>query len=231
MKIMTFNTLHCCDWLAKRIDFELIANTIKEFDPDVVGLNEMRDEGTHPLYAAQAKILSELTGMPNYYFAKAYQFPEGPYGNAFLTKLPIESVETIGIPDPDPKTGTDYYETHCLLKARLQGGITVLVSHFGLNQDERENAVKTVVENLAGEKCILMGDFNALPEDPVLDPIRARMKDTAVAFAEPKLSFPADEPTIKIDYVFVSPDVEILSADIPAIVASDHRPHVAEVKL
>jgi endonuclease/exonuclease/phosphatase family metal-dependent hydrolase len=57
------------------------------------------------------------------------------------------------------------------------------------------------------------------------------MKDTAVAFAEPKLSFPADEPTIKIDYVFVSPDVEILSADIPAIVASDHRPHIAEVKL
>jgi endonuclease/exonuclease/phosphatase family metal-dependent hydrolase len=231
MKIMTFNTLHCCDWLAKRIDFEVIANAIKKFDPDIVGLNEMRDEGTHPEYSAQAKILSELTGMPNYYFAKAYQFPGGPYGNAFLTKLPIESVETIGIPDPDPKTGTDYYETRCLLKARLQGGITVLVSHFGLNQDERENAVKTVVENLADEKCILMGDFNALPEDPVLDPIRARMKDTAVAFTVPKLSFPADEPTIKIDYVFVSPDVEILSADIPAIVASDHRPHVAEVKL
>ncbi len=33
----------------------------------------------------------------------------------------------------------------------------------------------------------------------------------------------------KINYIFVSPDVEIISADIPAIVSADHRPHTAEV--
>jgi endonuclease/exonuclease/phosphatase (EEP) superfamily protein YafD len=37
------------------------------------------------------------------------------------------------------------------------------------------------------------------------------------------------KPHRKIDYIFVSHDIEIISADIPAIVASDHRPHIAEV--
>jgi endonuclease/exonuclease/phosphatase (EEP) superfamily protein YafD len=32
---------------------------------------------------------------------------------------------------------------------------------------------------------------------------------------------------VKIDYIFVSKDVEVVSANIPAIVASDHRPHTA----
>ncbi|MBQ9717858.1 MAG: hypothetical protein IJV76_07675, partial [Clostridia bacterium] len=68
-------------------------------------------------------------------------------------------------------------------------------------------------------------------EDPVLNPIRECMKDTADLFPEPLLSFPSDAPVGKIDYIFVSPDVEVVTADIPAIVASDHRPHTAELNI
>ena len=230
MKIMSFNTQHCLNYISREIDFELMSQTIKKCEADIVGLNEMRETGEHPAYQAQTKILSELTGLNNYYFAKATYFPEqGPYGNGFLSKYPIVSAETILVPDPDPKTGTKYYETRCLLKAKLENGVTVLVIHFGLNTDEQQNAVKTIVEHLEDEKCILMGDFNVLPDDDVLNPIRERMNDTATMFSEPRLSFPSDSPTRKIDYIFVSKDIEIVSADIPAIVASDHRPHVAEI--
>ena len=76
-----------------------------------------------------------------------------------------------------------------------------------------------------------MGDFNVLPEDDVLKPIRERMKDAADCFDKPLLSFPSDEPDRKIDYIFVSPDIEIVSADIPAIVVSDHRPHTAVINV
>ena len=79
------------------------------------------------------------------------------------------------------------------------------------------------------EKCILMGDFNVIPDDKVLLPIRERMVDTAEFFDAPKLSFPSDNPTIKIDYIFVSKDIQVVEADIPAIVAADHRPHTATV--
>ena len=62
-----------------------------------------------------------------------------------------------------------YYETRCVLRARIAvaGGITVLVSHFGLAQSEKRNAVAKVLELLKEETgpVILMGDFNMEPND------------------------------------------------------------------
>lgn len=78
---------------------------------------------------------------------------------------------------------------------------------------------------------MLMGDFNLTPEDETIAPIRKVMKDTAENFNEAKLSFPSDKPDRKIDYIFVSPDIKVTSADIPPIVASDHRPHLATIEL
>lgn len=233
MKIMSFNTQHCLNYLEQKIDFDIMAKAILTCDADIIGLNEMRGECEQAAdYADQTAILSRLTDIQNYYFAEAIKFGGiKPYGNAMLSKLPILSAETIIIPDPDPKGYDGYYETRCVLKAKLEGGITVLISHFGLNPDEQENAVKTIIENLAGEKCILMGDFNMTPENPILNPIRERMVDTSQYFSEPKLSFPSDKPDRKIDYLFVTPDVQVIEADIPAIVAADHRPHTATINL
>lgn len=231
MKIMSFNTQHCLNYLEQKIDFPLIAETIKNSGADIVGLNEMRGAGVHPEYTAQTETLSALSGLTHYYFAKAIDMGGvNPYGNAFLSKIPITHAETIPIPDPDPKAYSGYYETRCLLKAELENGYTVFVTHFGLNPDEQQNAVSTILEHIGTEKCILMGDFNVEPDNAVLAPIRARMKDTADCFEKPFLSFPSDQPRIKIDYIFVTPDIEVLSADIPAIVASDHRPHTAEIR-
>ena len=230
MKIMVFNTQHCLNYIKRIIDFDIMADAIKTCEADVVGLMEMRSKSTHPEYEDQVGILSKLTGLEHSFFAKAIDFVHGPYGNALLSRYPISHAEIVPIPDPVVRTGTGYYETRCLLKARLENGLLVLVSHFGLNADEQENAVQTVAANIEDEKCILMGDFNVLPTNPVLAPIRARMKDTADVFETPLLSFPSDAPKRKIDYIFVSKDIEVVSADIPKIIASDHRPHTAEIK-
>ena len=232
MKIMTFNTQHCKSYLAGEINFAVMADAIKQYAPDIVGLNEMYGAGERPQFTAQVATLAELAGYPYHGFAKAIDVKgNNPYGNGFLSKIAIENFEVIPIPDPVERTGVKFYETRCLLKATLQGGITVLVTHFGLNDDEQKNAVETVVKHLSAEKCILMGDFNVHPDDPVLAPVYERMKDTAEVFAEPRLSWPSDVPVEKIDYIFVSPDIEVIAADIPEIVASDHRPHTAEVAM
>ena len=231
MKVMTFNIQHCLNYVEQRIDFEIMARAIMESGADVVGLNEVRDIGTDDEYQAQTRILSELCGMEYYYFAEATRFPGGPYGNAILSRVPILSAEIVSIPDPEPRGYDGYYEHRCILKATLEGGITVMILHVGLNPDEKENAVATVVENLATEKCILMGDFNMTPDDKTLAPIYQRMKDAADGFCENKLSFPSINPHCKIDYIFVSRDVEVGNAGIPDIVASDHRPHTADLML
>lgn len=232
MKIMTFNTQHCKSYLQGEINFSVMADAIRTYAPDVVGLNEMYGKGERPQFTAQVEELARLAEYPYHVFAKAIDVKgNNPYGNGLLSKVPVKKFEVIPIPDPVSRSGAKMYETRCLLRAELENGVTVLVTHFGLNPDEQKNAVETVVAHLTAEKCILMGDFNVLPEDSVLSPIRARMKDTAECFDEPKLSFPSDAPIEKIDYIFVSPDFEVLAADIPAIVASDHRPHTAEISL
>lgn len=232
MNIMSFNTQHCLNYSSREIDYRIMADTILKCKADIVGLNEMRDQGISEGFEPQVKNLSELTGLQYYYFAKAIDVGEtNPYGNGILSNIPIVSAQTVMVPDPERRPDGEFYETRCLLKAKLENGFTVLVIHFGLNPEEQKNAVDTVMQHLSDEKCILMGDFNVTPEDSVLSPIREKMQDTASLFDKELLSFPSDEPVQKIDYIFVSRDIAVAAADIPAIVASDHRPHTARISV
>ena len=199
---MSFNTQHCLNYVERKIDFDIMAKAILDCGADIVGLNEIRGEGMGTDYTAQTERLSELTGLGYYYFAPAIEVKNGgPYGNAFLSKIPILKAETVMIPDPVVKQG-GRYETRCILKVLLEGGITVLVTHFGLNPDEQENAVKTVVANITDEKCILMGDFNVVPENSMLAPIR----ESCVIFAcvhvdfEPVFSYGRNGDLAVVDY-------------------------------
>ena len=198
-----------------------------------VVLNEMRGKGEIEDYDGQTDIIADLCGMPYRYFAKAIDVKDvpSPYGNAIISKIPILSAETVHIPDPpiEGRIGTRWYEHRCFLKVRLEGGITVLGVHVGLNPEEKELAVNTLLSNMEKEKCLLLGDFNMKPDNAMLNPIREVMRDAAELFTEELLSCPSDFPKYKIDYIFASPDVKFTSADIPAIVTSDHRPHLATV--
>lgn len=229
---MTFNTQHCQNFLTGEIDFSAMADAIKKCGADIVGLNEMRSEGPDPEYSDQTAELSRLSGIENHFFAKAIDVGgKNPYGNALLSKIKIVSAERILIPDPTPKAENSGYETRCILKAKLEDGFTVLVTHFGLNPDEQENAVKSVLNALEDKKCILMGDFNVTPESPLLAPIRERMNDASSLCKAALLTFPSDEPKIKIDYIFVSSDIKVTGAGIPEIMVSDHRPHTAVIEI
>ena len=233
IKVMSFNTQHCLHYISKQIDFDAFVQEIKKHDADIIGLNEMRDEGSAADYEAQTKILAEKLGY-YYYFAKAIDVNgSNPYGNGILSRFPIISAGTIMIPDPEARAYKGYYETRCLLKAKIDvcGGLNVYVTHFGLNPDEQENAVETILANISAEKWVLMGDFNVTPDADVLVPLYKKLFDTAKMFTEELKSWPSDEPTMKIDYIFTSRDLNVLSADIPADVVSDHRPYVAEIEV
>lgn len=232
--LMSYNTQHCLNYVTREIDFDIMAETIRKCGADIIGLQEMFDLGETEEFTTQTAVLAEKLGF-YHYFAEATRLNKGeyPYGNGLISRYPILEAETVIIPDPAVRTGTRYYETRCVLKAKIDvaGGLDVLVTHFGLNPDEQENAVNTVIANLPTEKCVLMGDFNVRPENERIIPIRERLYDTAELFDAPKGSWPSDEPKGKIDYIFTTKDLKVLSADIPAIVSSDHRPHLATIEL
>lgn len=231
LKVASFNILHCEDYLKEKIDFDAFAELISSLDADVVGLNEVHGNGDWEEYEPQAEILGAKTGY-NGFFAKATELDgTNPFGNAVLTRKAIRSVEVIPIPDPEPKKYDGYYETRCVLKMKIENpDFTVLITHFGLNPDEQENAVNTILANLEEERCVLMGDLNVRPDDKALLPIRERMVDTASASDEALLSFPSDAPDRKIDYIFTSRDIKTLKVEVPDKVLSDHLPITAEIE-
>ena len=85
-----------------------------------------------------------------------------------------------------------------------------------------------------------MGDFNVLPDNPILDPIREMLDDTFAVLPEAEAAaihtFPssqvivADNPRkLKIDYIFVSRDIKTESVTIKETCASDHKPYIATI--
>ena len=61
MKIMTFNTQHCLDYLNQKIDFSLMAKTIEGLNADIVGLNEMFDNSCLEDYDKQTEKIAKST--------------------------------------------------------------------------------------------------------------------------------------------------------------------------
>ena len=231
LKVLSFNVLHFENYKTGEIDFDFFADAIRKVDPDIVGFNEVHGLGVDPEYEAQAEIVAGKLGM-HCFFAKATNIDgDNPFGNAILSKYPVLSAEIIHIPDPENPTGTDLYETRCILKVKLDvaGGLDVYVTHFGLNRDELEIASKTVCENVCG-RCIFMGDLNVTPDNDILDPIKKILKDTANENEE-MLSFPSDKPFKKIDYIFIGEGIKKISSSVLPMVVSDHRPYYAELEI
>jgi len=230
-RIMTFNTQHCASYKeGLKINFPIFSAVIAKYGADVVGLNEIRSVGKSEDYKDQTAILAEGAGYPYYLFGEAIRFGGvNPYGNALLSKHKIKKSSTVLIPDPTVRAYNGYYETRSLCKARLECGLTVISVHVGLNPDERENAVRIILDSLEKEKCILMGDFNMEPDDPILAPIKARLFDTGSVIKGNSLTFPSDAPTRKIDYIFTTPDITVEGAFVPSDVVSDHLPLIADI--
>lgn len=241
MKVMTFNIQHGRNFTTGKIDLPKMAETILQCGGEVVGLNEVYGDGNkfecQP--TAIASLLEQKTGLPHYaFFACAIQLSSGPYGNGLVSRYPIAEAEVIPLKSPPP-SHSGYYEDRCILKAQIctpEGPLTLLICHFGLQEEEAALAARVLAgildsEQTAGRQVVLMGDFNLSPQSPLLLPLRERMTDTDEFCEGDSLTFPSDEPTEKIDYIFVSRDIRVKCAEVPEVIAADHRPITAEIFL
>ena len=233
MKIMTFNIQHCLNYTENVIDINFFAQAIKKYNPDFCGLNEVRGEGPLDGYTDQTNKLADLLGMDRYFGEAIKVNKTSPYGNAIVSKHRIISAETVKIPDPIFKIERAGYESRCVIKAVVkieEKTICFLVCHMGLAKAERKNAVKTICRLIdeTDLPVVLMGDFNAEPEDNVLQPLRERLQDTDIfSSAENNRTYPSDAPKIKIDYIFYR-GLTCKKSTTVSEIFSDHLPIIAE---
>lgn len=221
-----------------RVDLTPMADYIAELGLDICGLNEIYNCPVGGEFPEQAAFIGRQLG---YYhaFAKAIDVRPGyPYGVALVSRYPILSTRCVPITlaAEDRAYENGYYENRVLLIAEIAVDghrLTVMVSHFGLNPDEALLAAETVLQELPAIQTpvVLMGDFNITPDRPELKAIANVLTDTAYLIEGPDGTWPSHKPDRKIDYVFISKDLQALSCRIPEKVVSDHRPVAVELNM
>ena len=212
--------------LIREDHLEEIAKTIRKYDPDIVGLNEVHRGTWQARFGDHTSELARLTGM-EIVFGRSFRFAGGDFGNAVLTKGSIVASEVHELP------GTGEPRTLLETVVAINGGtvefyVTHTASWAAFGRPAREMQLKCINQHVqaSGHPFILAGDLNAPPDAP-------EMKSFLAANVLRHAGAP-DEPTHKImgqrlDYVLVDPGWKITKAQVVDDGPSDHRPVVVEL--
>ena len=190
----------------------------------------------------QAHLIATSLEM-SYHFHSSIKVEEGEYGNAILSSLPIRLVKAGALPT---KLVHQKFERRGAVWAEIEVGackVQVIATHFGLNWRERRSQAEAIVgpEWLGHPDClppiILCGDFNSLPWSPPYRRITAHLLDAqrSLKGARPFATWPVRFPFMRIDHLFITPDLKVRSITVPRTpltrIASDHLPVVAVLEL
>jgi endonuclease/exonuclease/phosphatase family metal-dependent hydrolase len=238
LRVMSYN-IHICQGMDKKFDPQRIADVIKREDVDVVALQEVDNKARRSGKVDQLAELARLTGMHGV-FGKARDYDGGEYGQAILSRQPIEKLEVHKLTAPGEQlVPTD--ERIALLatikQPRPLPDLVFVGTHLHHVSDAFRVSEANVLNGLLASAVakrepavILLGDFNATPESKVTIAMREKWDDPT---ADAGMTFPADKPEKKIDYVLLPKGHawKVVSAKVvDEPMASDHRPVVVELK-
>lgn len=233
LRVMTYN-IHVGVGMDKKMDLQRIADVINQEHPDLVGLQEV-DRGVKRTQGVdEIAELARMTRM-EYAFAHNLDYQGGQYGVAILSRYPILK--------------TDHRMYRNKREAERRGMIRIEVNVDGRSlsfatthldyqyEDGRIFEAGQLLDFLKGQKeaLILVGDFNEEPNGDAYKLVSAYFRDAWVdsKAKETGLSYPADKPAKRIDYIFykLSTQVRAKKAWMVNTLASDHVPVVAELEL
>jgi endonuclease/exonuclease/phosphatase family metal-dependent hydrolase len=245
LRVLTYN-IHHGEGVDGRFDLERTARVITEQQPDLVAVQEVDVKTRRSGGVDQAAELARLTGMHTA-FGKARDYQGGDYGQALLSRFPVENFRVHALPG-DPAS-----ERRIALSATVRPwgrgpAVRFVGTHLHHLPDEANRLQQAAELNrlFAGAEddtaTILAGDLNAEPASETMGMLLARWWDAAARaegispeeMGARQLTYPSNEPRKRIDYVLVRPTGgawRVLSTRvITETVASDHSPVLAVVE-
>jgi endonuclease/exonuclease/phosphatase family metal-dependent hydrolase len=212
------------------LDMEAIAGIIEESNADVVLLQEVSRGWVINGSVDMLEWLSQRLAMP---------YVAGPtsgaiWGNAILSRYPLLNAANEALPPDHLLLSRGYVRAEVDVG---DGRLLLINTHFHQIQADSHIRQEQVDHLLAGwsgaPQTVIAGDLNATPDAPeMLKMSAAGLVDTATLFSpDPPFTFPADDPQRRIDYIWVTPDLEISDFAVPHTTASDHLPIILRVTL
>lgn len=203
LKLVTFNIWHNMgDWAAR---LPLLVAALRAESPDVIGLQEVLEDAAVGL-PNQAQTLADALGGYSVHFVSTD--PEGAprrYGNALLSRLPVTEVESRNLQPHDD------YRTAIRIRVAVGGRLVDVVNtHLAWQQDAAAVRSRQIHDLFAmlprdGAPLIVMGDFNAVQEDPGLAALSGPRFFSALprGAADTTLNPARGHPERVIDHIFV----------------------------
>ncbi|KQL48991.1 metal-dependent hydrolase [Brevibacillus choshinensis] len=218
LRAVSYN-IHSGRDLFWRKRLEQMVQTLKELEPDVIGLQEVHQNAK---YGYQATYIAEQL---NYQlvFAPSIPMAGGFYGNAFLTRHPLKETKVIQLPARREK--------RTLISASIswsEHDISIWNTHCSLNQTSRSSQLqllKQLTDQQPDIPRLILGDFNSSTIS-----FSPYYSDCAAVHGKENL------PTIpafrrRLDYIFASRHWNVCRYDLYPIPWSDHLPVIVELRL
>lgn len=229
LTVASYN-IHSCVGTDKQYEPIRIARVIHEIHPDIIALQEVDNLYRHYNGQNQIDFFRQETGMkviPGPTLTRSH----ASYGNALLTRLPIQNVQK-------QKISFGTYEPRGLISVELRIGATtnlfIIATHLGLHFRERffqMQEITTILEQQESPFSIIMGDFNEwfFPR-----PVSRNLKKRFGPQHFPR-TFPSRFPLFALDKIWIKPQTIVQSrfthSSKIARIASDHLPVVAHIDL
>jgi endonuclease/exonuclease/phosphatase family metal-dependent hydrolase len=222
LTVLSYN-IHHGEGTDGKVDLDRIARVIRDSGADLVALQEVDNRTTRTGGVDQTAELARLTGLHGR-FARQIDYQGGTYGQAVLSRWPIDDLKIHLLPGEPEREQRIAAEARLSVEGRPMTFVTTHLNHQSepnrIQQAERINAILAQTNMPA----ILAGDLNATPESA---PLQILASAWTTATPEPRPSFPSEAPARQIDFVLTRPAgaftvVESRVLDEP--VASDHRP-------
>lgn len=210
LRVATFNIQHGRG-RGGRVDVESLAVGCATLDADVLALQEVDVVVPRSGRVDEAALVADAAGM-HVVFGPTYAIEGGQYGNALLSREPIDDVEHVALPVPGKG------EPRAAIVARTFA-MTVAATHFSVRRLAHPGQLSAVLVALARRPSprLLLGDLNHNPD--ALDGYQ-------VAGGGP--TWPASFPRRRLDHVAVA-GLTIESVEVVRLPVSDHRAVVATV--
>jgi endonuclease/exonuclease/phosphatase family metal-dependent hydrolase len=227
--VMTYN-IHQGFNINGYLDLESIAEVIERNGADVVALQEVSRGWVINSSVDNLSWLSDRLEM-DYIFMPA---SDAVWGNAILSRYPVEIIKSGFL----PRMGAPLRRSFILAEIKLaeNENINILCVHLHHIEDEgciRESQVESLIEEWGGlERTAIMGDFNAKPDDSEIKMMSdAGLLDSHALIGKGEgLTWVHYKPYRRIDYIWVTEDIEISNLVIPYSIASDHLPIAVDIK-
>ena len=237
-RIVTYN-VHRCVGNDRRLDVGRIAQVLAALEPDIVALQELDVGRARTGRVDQAHEIARRLDMACHFNA-ALTVEEERYGDAILTRYPERLVQVGPLPG---HPAIRQLEPRGALWVEVEiAGVTVQIVNTHLGLVPKEQQIQAA--HLAGPAwlghphCrgaqILLGDFNATATSVVYRTFLKRLSAarTLAKVKTPTATFPSPLPVLRIDHLFVSPEIRVADVFAPfsplTRVASDHLPLVMD---